>query len=390
MRNIITRLVALMQGQPADQPPDQTAQIAALKDKVRAKSQALDKVTAQRDMIKPQLPRLRAQNEKLQVRVPTFISDYFIFLIEKMNRLDRLMFDYADIDQIAQCDLVVAHHFDSLQTALALKAASGRRIKVLFDCVEHPVHNLRTPGKLAYYFQENPVRDVAHQVLNDDMIRQYDGIIYTSPGHGPYLEALGVPAQLVYNTRELGAQSASDRSLRTDTGAGPDDHVVLFLNHVYPRGGFDTFMDMAGALRSGYKFGFLDILRDIAWDAKFADLSQGAYADRLIHLDMERPNRVVDYIRQADCVLCSFDASHEGYAGLLPIRFFDALMASVPIVAPATSQAGEIVAHYQIGVVYQDGGHLAAVREACEMKKTGSFQAHSAVAQATFGWDAAP
>lgn len=378
----MTRLMRMWRPAPIVADPS-----VKLRKALATQTKRVETLTTQRDLLKVALTKAEIQNHSRGARIASFISDQLIILLEKQNRLEQYLFGYAYLEKLGACDLIVAHHFDSLQTALALKAQSGGRIKVLFDCVEHPVHTLRTPGLLAYYFEDHPIRNHAHQVINDDMIRQCDGVIYTSPGHEAYLTTLGVPTRLVYNSKAAQTQSKTDRSLRQDAGAKDTDHVVLFLNHVYPRGGFDEFMDMVASFKTGYQFAFLGVVRGHDWIDKFDAARTGPFANRVTQLDLERPNRIVDYIGAADCLLCSFDIAHEGYAGLIPIRFFDALMAGVPIIAPENSQVGMIVEEYGIGVTYRAGAHLTAVRAACEMKKTKMFQANSAKARAVFGWE---
>ncbi len=381
IKNWINTLMA--RGTPAETTDKVVAELTA---RVAAQADRIGALETQRDLLKAQSSKAIKENAAYKTRVSSFISDRLIILLEKQNRLLEAVQADDNYDRYLETDVIIAHHFDSLLTALALKEASGDRIKVLFDCVEHPIHRLRTPGPLAGFFETHRAHDLAHQSMNDHFIRQCDHVTFTSPGHQQYLDDLGVSSSLVWNTKDTRSQSVSDRVLRQDLGAAETQPVVLFLNHAYPRGGLDEFMDIVDTMAEGFKFGFLGLVRGADWFDRFkAELP--TYADRLTQLDLERPNRIVDYIKDADCVICSFDPTHEGYNGLVPIRFFDAVMAGVPIIAPKHSRAGQLIEEHGLGIAYWEGNHLAAVREACEMKKTRSFQANSKRARKVFGWE---
>jgi len=378
---------------------EQRAKVAALRDEVRGvRIKAEENIDRIRVAYLNQRLRNQEQNETrkrlaetntaLRERVRTTAqvnrANVLVGQLQKdallQHRLAAAVAEEADFQPPA---LACAHNFDSLATGRWVAETYGAR--TIFDCVEHPEQALRTPGAIADFFRDNPDEAGLYEGYIRTKAAAYDAVLVTSPGHLSFFEG-AADRRLILNTKRLRDQSPSERDIRQDLGAGPDDKIIVYLNNIYPQGGFEEFFEAAKAAPANHLYAVLGRVRDADAQALIDSEPPGPAGPPVRFLDLVPPNQIVTYIAGADCIASPFDPDHDGYRGLLPIRLFDAILAGVPIVAPDRGAMAELAAEHAIGATFAPGAMAEAIREAIAMKHAPAYAAALETAQETFDW----
>ncbi|WP_169567992.1 glycosyltransferase family 4 protein [Sneathiella limimaris] len=285
--------------------------------------------------------------------------NYALWLRHLKKTFDFAQFAYEDITD-GPVRLCLAHDTYSLQAAELFRKKYGAR--VLYDAVEVPNYRDRSLAAQKGYATNIYAADFIMST-EYELIRRADSLISISDGLADVVaEQTGAARPTVVRNCRYTQPFKSSNSIRKDVGCKKDDKVVLFLNTINYGDGFEETMEALKELPDYIRFVFLGGVQRLEGGKDInVELRKIGLFERCTFIEAREPKELIRYISGADIMAIVRRPSNLNNEISLPNRVFEAISASVPLVAPNLRDIGKIVADYDIGEVYEatDPGDMA-------------------------------
>lgn len=323
-----------------DGAPANTADLQAALTRARGKLDHLRDALGTRT---DQVHRLRKVNVELRDRAR--LTPYEAHL-QRTIRFARGV--VATLDNV-EPELILAH--DNL-ALLATNALRGPDTRVVYDAVEIPDMAERS-GEAAHGFAEDTPGRRTIAAAEWPMIRGCDAITTVSPGLADWLISnfSPVPVTLVRNARNPASPGGDHRSIRDESGAGPDHRLIVYQNT--PFAGADAAVHGLAELPPTYRLAFVGCDPETEVVQKLADLAvELGVSERVAFLGLFDADKLIPFVSGADVAIIPFAQDRLNLQFSLPNRLFEAVAAGLPLVVPTGGDVGRLVADEGLGVVY--------------------------------------
>lgn len=255
----------------------------------------------------------------------------------------------AESCELQPPSIVLAHEDLALQALLATECSS--HAVRLFDNVELPDWRHRTGYALV---DETALMNSAFNAIlafKKSALRQVDSVFVSSEGQASALSELNLYRNptLLRNARDGDHEAPAKTDVRGACGLGPGARVVVYLNNIYDGGGAESAIEALHHLPPGHHLVFLGEDRTTGRTLRQSAERLGPLG-RYHFLDPRPPEELVSFISGADVILIPLDRDHINHRSCLPNRLFEAIKATVPIVATAGTETGVFVEQHQVGV----------------------------------------
>lgn len=293
--------------------------------------------------------------------------------------------------------LTAGRHFDVVQAYDNYGLVAGARLaartgaKLIYDAVEIATDRVAQDlSKLEKVREHLERREEAAIFLKADrMLGTGDALA------GWYAKRYRMPKPLVMRNCRYYWPYRQDGRLRADIGAGPDTRVLLWCGGAYPQQGIELAIRMLPHLPTHIH---LAIVTDIAdmWRKYITEelpaiaLSFGV--DDRVHILPERsPNDLVPYISDGDIgFVLSIPVNHPNQYYNLPNKFFEYIMARLPVGTLAFPEVVNIVNKHEIGRVldeHDSARNAATVQEMLEPARYAQLKANVMKAAEVLCWE---
>lgn len=308
---------------------------------------------------------------------------------ERLNLASQALVERLGSDNVS---LIVAHDFGALPAAVKLKIRCCRSASVIFDNVEHPLHQNRTTTKIRQYFLDNP-DDCLWANKGIEIHAEYADYIFTScPGYTDFYQQLG---HKKVHTVPLGKRQRSldgRRKIRSDANCtSTSDKLILYLNHVYSDGGGEECIAALKHLPANYKLGILGKIKDEDAQSRIDQLLRDPdLQSRVFFLPLVPPGDVVNHIAGADCIAVPLNPAHPGHAVSWPNRLLQAIAAQRPLVVPSGTSYATLVDQEKNGVVFAEFKPISIASsflEACGLSETDDFAERARATAKKYCWE---
>lgn len=242
-----------------------------------------------------------------------------------------------------QPDVVHCHDLNTLWAGRKVKAATG--CKLVYD--SHEMATARNRMGLGWrlwceHFEKAGVPDA-------------DAVIMASPGYADVArERYGVESTVVINVPPP-QEPTGQRDLRTETGVNPDHTFLIYQGSIQENRGIEQVIDAVELLNQridadddgvslvvvGYGY-HRPTLERMVRDRGLADV---------VKFYGPVPNReLVDWSSSADIGMCNIVGISPSYRESLPNKFFEYVMAGIPVVVSDFGSMGRICEEEGVGV----------------------------------------
>jgi len=240
----------------------------------------------------------------------------------------------------------IVHHRDlpTLRTALSIARRCGSAL--VTDYPELPGHES----------DRSAPRAAREQRTADRRMRRHYGVstlrFTVSQGIADHLarEFGQEPPIVLYNSPVIESQRAADSLLRNDCGIGPEVPLVVYVGDVASGRGVETLLAAVGRLndlhlavvganiRRAKKFGFEDAVR------------RAGLTSRVHSLPAQPPECLLSYLAEATVGAFLLEDTCLNHRWTGPNKFFEMLLAGIPLVVSDLSVMGEVVQQYEVGI----------------------------------------
>ncbi len=277
----------------------------------------------------------------------------------------------------ASVDLVQAHDAPALAAAAAL--ARRCEAELLYDAVEITEYRLHsredTPGgtqlaaRLAAAYKTFP-RSVAN-ALDRRALRRCGRVIAVSEGVAQwYARHRGVSTPAVIRNCRDYHPWLEDHRLRRDCGLSDSARVVLWFGYTYPAQGIERLIEAAAHTPEHVHFLLLTMTMP-RWEAFAESIHAAAAASPAAHRIFFRPARAPDdlvaYASGADIGIIPRPNVGPNVAYSLPNKFFEMVMARLPIAVSDVPDMRSLVERYDIGRVFDENDSTSVAETVSSM-----------------------
>ncbi|MGH8581952.1 MAG: glycosyltransferase [Gammaproteobacteria bacterium] len=286
-------------------------------------------------------------------------------------------------------DICIAHDTHALNAAVAIARPRGARL--VYDAVEIPLIRERS-GQ----YQANHLNGLAIKLINECIeprtIRRADLVISNSPGHARWHREhyrLHREPALVCNARPYQPPSRT-MQIRQDAGLAPHERLVLYIGNAQRDYGLEELVRALPMMAPRVHVGFLGFMPD-SYAAEITGLVQQMQVGPRFHVLAPVANDAVPcYASGADVGVVTLHRKVLNMELSLPNRFFDCVMARLPIAASELPAVVQYIDHYGIGMTFdeQRPEHMARVIEAMlEDERQAEFRARAERAAVDLCWE---
>lgn len=242
-------------------------------------------------------------------------------------------------------DVVHAHEIPMLPAGVDTARACGAR--VVYDA--HELHQHTWPPRppvLAYWIRLHERRCARH----------LDAVITVSPSIATWLHhdlGLRETPAVVMNAPRTDALTSTDRRLRAEIGATPDDIVATYVGRIRAGRGLAQVID---ALPHAPRVHLAVVgPREPHEDEAIAARATSLACRNRLHLLEPLPHaELVGYLRQADCGVLPIQAVCKSYQFCLPNKLFETVFAGVPVAVADLAELRRFVTAESVGVVMDE------------------------------------
>ncbi|MBI0582867.1 MAG: glycosyltransferase family 4 protein [Methanomassiliicoccus sp.] len=200
---------------------------------------------------------------------------------------------------------------------------------------------------LAYRAERSPPRSAAHRQLERLFLYSVDGFIFNSDATRASVRSLAPWAEGV--VARPGKDHVTPCHRVPDRGGAP--LRVLYLGNVLPHKGLDDLVRAVALLpRGAVRLEAVGAPLDLQFLIEVQELVVSAGMEGLVHFHGRLDDRRRDEMLRG-CDVLAVPSYHEGY-GLVIV---EAMAQGLPVIAPASGGAGEIVTHGEEGYLLQGG-----------------------------------
>lgn len=247
-------------------------------------------------------------------------------------------------------DIVVCNDLGALPLGLLCKAISLGRMKVVYDSHEYQSETSWVKG----------VKRLAVRIIESLLIRFADEVVVVSPSIAMEYQRLygGRRPQVVLNCPPM--QPLPERgALRQRLGLAPNTNVILYQGGLTPGRGIEQVLeaflslDPENAVLVFMGYGPLE------------ELIRTVPSGKIRYIPAVPPSEVLRYTVDATFGLCILPNSCLNHYFCLPNKFFEYLMAGVPVIVSNLYELGRLVPQYELGVVASTDT-VASLRDAIQ------------------------
>jgi glycosyltransferase involved in cell wall biosynthesis len=286
----------------------------------------------------------------------------------------------------------VVHAYDNYALVAAARLSSRADVRVVYDAVEIASARLfnDNASRIQRISERWQRREEARIVLNADaMIGTGDSL------SDWYAKTYRISKPLVVRNCRYYWQRRIDGRLRADINAKPDTRILLWCGHIYPQQGVEVAMQMLPHLPPNIH---LVIVADAlpAWKKYVTEelpalaASMGV-ADRMHFLPARGPNDLIPYISDSDIgLVLSIPVNHPNQYHNMPNKFFEYVMARVPIATLAFPEPSSLINKYNIGrILTEDDAvqNAKIIRDMLESETYTAFKASIEGAALALSWE---
>ena len=262
--------------------------------------------------------------------------------------------------------LVHAHSLKALPAAVALKFLTGARL--IYDA-----HELETECNGLVGTMQRLSR-----LIESVLIGFADGTMVVSSSIASHYRSIyrGVDPVVVRNIPKFLQESNSSVSLRKTLGLKDKGSLFLYLGGLVPGRGVEALLNIFSKTRSNHH---LVIIGGGVLEERVSDSVSSC--PRIHWIPPVAPAEVLAYAKGADVGLCFIEDICLSYRYSLPNKFFEYLLAGLPVAVYDLPEQKKIVEKYDCGWVFQKNisslsGFLEGLRaEEISAKKIGVVQA---------------
>jgi glycosyltransferase involved in cell wall biosynthesis len=287
-------------------------------------------------------PKLIRQGfSKFKRRYGHIINNYYFALRSKL---------YTRNDHI---DVCISH--DTFALNAAVMAANRHKAKIVYDAVEIPLFIHRSGKYLANNMSKSVMR-LINEVIEPRIISRVDLLIANSPGHQKWHHShysLEKMPELVTNARpHLDFERNYD--IRRDANISPDEKLLLFIGNANPGYGLEELicslpmlsenvhLALLGYIPETYKNTIEELVSSLELECRFHVLKPVEY------------KYVPEYASGADIGVIGLQRNVLNMQLCLPNRFFDYVMARLPIASSRIPSIVEYMDRYDIGTYFDE------------------------------------
>ena len=250
-------------------------------------------------------------------------------------------------------DVCMAHDTFALNAGNMVSCTSGSRF--IYDAVEVPLIRERS-GK---YLAQNMSR-LAISLINDyiepRILRKVDKVIANSPGHARWLDQhyeLKAPPALVFNARKY-QEKTSSNDIRMAAGVSENDILVLYVGNANPSYGVEELIEALANLPSNVHIALLGYMPD-EYAKSINDLLHSRQVQSRFHvIQPVAYEELTTYASGADIGVIALHREVLNMKLCLPNRFFDFVMARLPIASSRIPAIVEQMEKYGLGTFFDE------------------------------------
>lgn len=317
------------------------------------------------------LPPVTLRDRSRRKLVAAVVGDLEVLLVPKVVDLSP--------------DLIWVHdyHFMSTaNTAAGILRQKGHSVSMVYDAHEF------VPGlareDLAY------VRALARYEKRN--IAGFDSVVTVSECLAKELvsrHSLASEPQVTFNCPSLHDDETPEADLRSITGLGPSERIVVYSGSVSPQRGLDEVIESLELL-SGWHLVVVCPARKRVRDPLAQLAEQKAVADRLHFAPYVPQVAISGYLSTADVAVLPLKPGFASYEVALANKLFEYGHAGLPVVVSDRQCQSSFVRDHGIGLVYRSGdlAQLAAsVDLAWDLSRTPDFSQRIAEFKKRFVWE---
>ena len=321
--------------------------------------------------------------------------DEFEIAIRFVNVLNQRMASHAFARRAD--DVTANRHFDVVQAYDNYALIAGARLaartgaKLIYDAVEIATDRVGEDFNILEKLRERAERREEARIF-----LKADGVVGTGDAlAGWYQQKYGMPKPLVVRNCRYYWPYREDGRLRADIDAKPDTRVLVWVGSAYPQQGIELAIQALPHLPSHIH---LAVVTDITvmWKRYITEelpacaVSLGV-ADRVHILPEREPNDLVPYISGGDLgFVLSIPVNHPNQYYNLPNKFFESVMARLPIGTLAFPEVMNLVNKYEIGCVLDEHDpvkNAAVIQEMLEPEIYARLKANVMKAAEVLCWE---
>lgn len=252
-----------------------------------------------------------------------------------------------------EIEICVAH--DSFALNAASSVSRLKDAKLVYDAVEIPLILHRSGKYLANNLSKWAIK-LINEFVEPKIISSADLVISNSPGHMEWHSKnyeLIKPPRLITNARPYQVIQRT-RNIKTDTGLEADDKLVLYIGNANPRYGLEQILECLSLLPRHIHVGFLGFMPPAYATLIDKKAETAGVTGRFHKIPTVDYNQVSEYASGADLGVITLNPDVLNMELCLPNRFFDFVMARLPIVSSKIPQIVTYINKYGIGKIFDE------------------------------------
>jgi glycosyltransferase involved in cell wall biosynthesis len=275
-------------------------------------------------------------------------------------------------------DIVLAHEtYRSGLAALYISEHLNSPLRIL-DVVEYPICSERTSTRLRKVASQSTISNNLTSLYAANLANHFDCIFASSEGQINIMRELGcnTPIKLLRNCREYIDIEKGDY-LRNKYNLSDDDIILLYSNRAYQNCGIESMVSALSLLDERFKLVILGDIVSSLYEKVKSLAKELQVENRFFITGMLNPELVLPITKEADLALSLLEPVIENHKSSLPNRFFDPVIAEVPVLAFDGTEMAEFIKCYNIGKVIPDttpeaiqATVLLAIRDMGFLKRT--------------------
>jgi glycosyltransferase involved in cell wall biosynthesis len=288
-------------------------------------------------------PRLLASISSAIVRAARFI------VLPFGHTINSMLFARASTRALAQhrFEVIQAHDAPALRGARSLSRISNALL--VYDAVEF-VDDRST-------FHNTPLQRTLRRfesAAEARIIRRADLSFSIGPSMQQWMvKRYAIATPVVVRNCRWHEQRFSESSLRGSAKLADTDRVVLYMSSFLPGRGVEEFIQALSMLGQEIHAVILGSSNVPGYQQAMLDLGRGlGLSERLHFLSPVPPDELIRYIAGADVGVIPFLNTSMNNFYSLPNRFFEMIMARLPVAVSASPDMQAIVAGFGIGEVF--------------------------------------
>jgi glycosyltransferase involved in cell wall biosynthesis len=294
-------------------------------------------------------------------------------------------------------ELTAGRHFDVVQAYDNYGLVAGARLaertgaKLVYDAVEIATDRVHEDLNILEKIRERLERREERGIFlkADRMIGTGDALA------GWYVKRYRIPKPLVMRNCRYYWRYRQDGRLRADIGAKPDTRIMLWCGGAYPQQGIEvairTLPHLPPQIHLAVVTDIADMWRKYVTVELPAIAESFGVADRFHVLPEREPNDLVPYVSGGDIgFVLSVPVDHPNQYYNLPNKFFECVMARMPIGTLAFPEVVSLVNKYEIGSVLDEHDSVknaAIIRQMLEPEVYATLKANVMKAAQILCWE---